>query len=204
MSDEAYARLRDAIISGELPPGEPLRDFEIAETFGTSKTPIRHALDRLGEQGLVEIQRNRYSRVAAIDPHQVANALDVLGDTWGGAARRVGSTLEKADASALNRLVKGLSSAVSRHDLGAFATGLFSIASEYARIEGNPARQAAIEQLAAQVSRYWLASAHAFDWTAGKDLANGIAQALKTGDQSTGVNAIVTFIDTVRAEGAAA
>lgn len=50
MSDEAFVRLQDAIISGELQPGERLRDYELAERLGTSKTPIRHALDRLADK----------------------------------------------------------------------------------------------------------------------------------------------------------
>ncbi|MGO4489994.1 GntR family transcriptional regulator [Microbacterium sp. 2RAF4] len=54
MSDEAYNRLLDAIISGELRPGERLRDYELAERLGTSKTPIRHALDRLADHSLVD------------------------------------------------------------------------------------------------------------------------------------------------------
>lgn len=45
--------LRAAIISGELPPGEPLRDRQLADMLGVSRTPVREALQRLESAGLV-------------------------------------------------------------------------------------------------------------------------------------------------------
>ncbi|MDZ4044736.1 MAG: GntR family transcriptional regulator [Rhodoglobus sp.] len=103
MSDEAYARLQDAIISGELPPGERLRDYDLAERLGTSKTPIRHALDRLADHGLVEMQRNRYTRVAPIDLERVRNAVDLFGDIWIGSLRHAKAVIEADDLAHLTR-----------------------------------------------------------------------------------------------------
>ena len=47
MRDHAYAHLRDAIVSGELAPGERLRDPELEAWLGVSRTPIREAIARL-------------------------------------------------------------------------------------------------------------------------------------------------------------
>ena len=52
LRDQAYARLRDAILDGTLEPGEQLRDAELSEWLGLSRTPIREALARLEEYGL--------------------------------------------------------------------------------------------------------------------------------------------------------
>ncbi|MFR9730713.1 GntR family transcriptional regulator [Saccharopolyspora sp. MS10] len=47
--------LREAIIRGEHPPGSPLSEGALAETYGTSRTPIREAVQQLQSEGLVEV-----------------------------------------------------------------------------------------------------------------------------------------------------
>jgi DNA-binding GntR family transcriptional regulator len=51
---QAYQALREAIVTGELPPGTRLSENELAETLGVSRTPVREALLRLREEQLVE------------------------------------------------------------------------------------------------------------------------------------------------------
>ncbi|WP_102127478.1 GntR family transcriptional regulator [Deinococcus planocerae] len=65
--EEVYARLRDWIVGGVLPPGEVLRDHDIAAQLGVSRTPVREALRRLEDEGLVETALNRWTRVAPLD-----------------------------------------------------------------------------------------------------------------------------------------
>jgi len=54
LSDHAYNALCNAIVEGELSPGQRLREAEMADTLGISRTPIREAFARLGQQNLVE------------------------------------------------------------------------------------------------------------------------------------------------------
>lgn len=63
LGDEVYSRLGEAILDGTLAPGERLRDRELAERLGVSRTPVREALQRLERTGLVEVAPNRYTRV---------------------------------------------------------------------------------------------------------------------------------------------
>src|SRR5262249_62019526 len=51
---QVFERLRGLIIALELPPGSPLSRAALADQFGVSSTPIRDALMRLREEGLVE------------------------------------------------------------------------------------------------------------------------------------------------------
>ena len=88
LSEEAYVRIEAAIMDGTLEPGERLRDADLVEWLGISRTPIRHALDRLAEQGLVEMERNRFTRVAQFDIQGVLESVQVAGDLWAGAALR--------------------------------------------------------------------------------------------------------------------
>lgn len=164
MSDEAYNRLQDAIISGELRPGERLRDYELAERLGTSKTPIRHALDRLADHGLVEMQRNRYTRVAPIDLDQVRNAVDLFGDIWIGSVRHVMPLIQDDDIAYLTELADEMASSVKSRDVAAFGIALRATATGFARIEGNASRAVIIERLGPQIRRFSQHSRDAFDW----------------------------------------
>jgi len=78
LADQAYAVLLDAIVRGELAPGARLRDQDIAGTLGTSRTPVREALRRLVDEGLVETAPNAATRVTAIDVDTVAEAFPVV------------------------------------------------------------------------------------------------------------------------------
>jgi DNA-binding GntR family transcriptional regulator len=65
LSDEVVERLRRAILSGQLAPGEPLRESQLAVLIGVSRGPIREALSQLKREGLV-IGRNGRSYVARL------------------------------------------------------------------------------------------------------------------------------------------
>ncbi|MDL2297671.1 GntR family transcriptional regulator [Synergistaceae bacterium OttesenSCG-928-D05] len=51
----AYREIKDMLISLHFPPGSPLREQELADMLGMSRTPIREALQRLGHEGWVQI-----------------------------------------------------------------------------------------------------------------------------------------------------
>jgi DNA-binding GntR family transcriptional regulator len=72
--DQAYAALRDAIVSAELEPGRRLSENELADRLGVSRTPVREALARLRDEGLVAIVPQLGTFVTLIDPDAVADA----------------------------------------------------------------------------------------------------------------------------------
>lgn len=70
MSSEVYERLRTGIVSGEYDAGEPLVEQVIAARYGTSRTPVREALRRLEQDGLVE-RGDRGMRVRMRSPEEI-------------------------------------------------------------------------------------------------------------------------------------
>jgi len=64
---QVFERLRNAIIALELPPGAPLSRAELAAQFGISSTPVRDALMRLEEEGLVDVFPQHATVVSRID-----------------------------------------------------------------------------------------------------------------------------------------
>ena len=71
-----YEALRDAIIEGSLTDGEALRQDEIAKLFGASRIPVREALIKLEQQGLVRTERFRGTYVTGISPKEAGEIFD--------------------------------------------------------------------------------------------------------------------------------
>jgi DNA-binding GntR family transcriptional regulator len=67
-ADWADRRLREAILTGELRPGERLVASALTERFAISATPLREAIQRLAAQGLLEVTPQRGARVAPVSP----------------------------------------------------------------------------------------------------------------------------------------
>jgi DNA-binding GntR family transcriptional regulator len=78
LRDNAYNRLCEAIVDGTLAPGESLRDEELCGWLGLSRTPVRDALSRLAEDGLVEIAPQRYTRVTPMTARDAQHTFPLL------------------------------------------------------------------------------------------------------------------------------
>ncbi|RBY88048.1 GntR family transcriptional regulator [Blastococcus sp. TBT05-19] len=76
-SDLAYTRVRGLILSGELTPGQVLPQASLARTIGMSTTPLREALRRLKQDGLVELDAHRDARVRALDADEARDLLEL-------------------------------------------------------------------------------------------------------------------------------
>jgi DNA-binding GntR family transcriptional regulator len=78
LRDTAYETLCDAIVTGTLAPGETLHDEELCAWLGLSKTPVRGALARLEEDGLVETAPQRFTRVTPLERDDARALFPVL------------------------------------------------------------------------------------------------------------------------------
>jgi DNA-binding GntR family transcriptional regulator len=70
-SERIAASLREAILSGEIAPGQWIRQEEVAARLGASRLPVREALRMLEAEGLTEHEANKGSRVPLLDQHEV-------------------------------------------------------------------------------------------------------------------------------------
>ncbi len=75
LTEQAYNYIRDGILRGELPAGSVLAETEIAEALGNSRTPVRHALGLLLQEGLVEVGPRRQLIVRGFTPEHRAELL---------------------------------------------------------------------------------------------------------------------------------
>ena len=76
-SDLAYTRVRELILSGALAPGEVLPQAALAQQIGMSTTPLREALRRLKQEGLVELDAHRDARVRPLDATEARDLLEI-------------------------------------------------------------------------------------------------------------------------------
>lgn len=103
LGDEVYALLGEAILDGRLAPGERLRDHELAEWLGVSRTPVREALQRLERTGLVEVSPHRYTRVSY--PNHESDTVELVAYNMGLAVRMAAVRADDESLSvALERL----------------------------------------------------------------------------------------------------
>lgn len=107
LRDQVYTRLRDAILSGDLTPGERISPTLLAQRFGTSVMPVRDALQLLEQEGLVETSPRRWTRVVELDPtlvEEVVPLVSVLEQHAVSSARSIPSSAIKRLRSANARL----------------------------------------------------------------------------------------------------
>ena len=84
---KAQQRLRELILAGDLPAGARIAELALVERLGMSRTPIRAALMRLGQEGLLEPLPGGGYAVRTFSEREVADAIELRGTLEGLAAR---------------------------------------------------------------------------------------------------------------------
>jgi DNA-binding GntR family transcriptional regulator len=105
--DQVYARILEAIIDRSLPPGQRIRQNELAQKLGVSRQPVSHALHLLHRQGLVAESGRRGFEVTQLDPERIRQLYEVRGAIDALAARLAALRI-KADSTARAQLEAAL------------------------------------------------------------------------------------------------
>src|SRR3954469_25207128 len=107
-SDFAYTRVRELILSGELQPGSVINQAVLARNIGISTTPLREALRRLMQQGLVELDAHRDARVTPLDAEEARDLLEVRRSLDPLAASLAAERRTKQDIAEMRASLEGL------------------------------------------------------------------------------------------------
>ncbi|WP_425548841.1 GntR family transcriptional regulator [Amycolatopsis ultiminotia] len=118
LRDEAYQRIRQAIIDGSLAPGTPLRDADLAGELGLSRAPVRQALLRLAEDGLVVSKPQSYTRVAEFVADDVRDAVRLVRALHELAVREALPRLGPAQITAMRAANERFAAAVAGGEAG--------------------------------------------------------------------------------------
>jgi DNA-binding GntR family transcriptional regulator len=149
----AYARLRSAIADLVLQPGQPLTEAALADWLGLGRTPVREALLRLRDEGLVDvIPRKGYfvSRISADDAEEIYEVLEGLESMAVNLAARRASP---DDVRRLEEAVRRQEEALAADDLDAWVTADEAFHQAVLEIAGNQRIRRIIEPLNAQLHR---------------------------------------------------
>ncbi len=96
-----YSELQDAILSGEFQKGEALTEIALSEKLGVSRTPVRGALGRLSEEGLVEVVPNRGAVVVGITKEDIVDIYRIRMRLEGLASAMAAEKITEGDKKAL-------------------------------------------------------------------------------------------------------
>ena len=114
LRDRAYRILLDAIVTGGLQPGTRLRDHHLAQQMGLSRTPIREALQRLEDEGLVHTAPRSHTAVAPIEARTAREAFPVVAALHALAVRLSFPRWLPADSEALHAANTALAAALDQ------------------------------------------------------------------------------------------
>jgi DNA-binding GntR family transcriptional regulator len=182
LRDQALRRIRAAIVLGDLEPGAVIKDAQLAEQLGLSVAPIRVALARLAEEGLVEAKPQSHTRVTPLDVGQVRDAAVVVRAMHELAVREAAGRLTPADLTAMRAANARFAAAVAAQDTDAALSADDDLHAVPVGRCGNGAIAATIERLTPAIRRL---ERQRFDTAGGRlsvDLHDQLIDALEAGD----------------------
>lgn len=117
LRDQAYTAIKGAIVAGTLAPGQVVRDRDLAERLGLSRAPVRDALARLADEGLVESKPQSHTRVTPLILRDVRDALVVVRTMHEVAARLAVPRLRPEDLDTMRAANAEFARAVRSRDV---------------------------------------------------------------------------------------
>ena len=108
LSDQAYYRIRELIVTLELAPGSVVSERELMERLGLGRTPIREALRALARERLVEVYPRRGMFVSGVDVRDLAGLSEVRNTLEPSAARLAAERATDADRARIDELLAEL------------------------------------------------------------------------------------------------
>lgn len=115
--DEVASRLRVAILSGAIAPGQRLIETEVAETLGISRGALREAIHILRNEGLVVSTPRKGTYVISMGPHDVDEIYDIRTALEIVAMQRALRWIVPADFGTLAKIIDDLAEAARKRDL---------------------------------------------------------------------------------------
>jgi DNA-binding GntR family transcriptional regulator len=153
-SERAYRSLKALILENEIPAGTQMLELEAAARLGMSRTPVREAMVRLHQEGMVELRSRHGMRVLPISPEALAEIYDILTALEGMAAEAAARRgADPAQLAALQAAVDEMEEALARDDLLAWSKADARFHRLLVDLAGNRRLSAIVEQVSDQAHR---------------------------------------------------
>ena len=139
-----FDQLLAAVHRGELQPGQRINDEQLAREYGVSRTPVREALQRLREIGIIEAAASRFTRIAVVTPAQTAQAFLVWLALYGALVDEVIPIVPDEVVEAMERDAAAFAANIQPWDADKLATTNFDFYSRLVQLSTNAALLRAI------------------------------------------------------------
>src|SRR5215210_4010794 len=164
MTEQVLRELREAIVEGRIPQGEPLREVSLAETLGTGRSAVREAIRQLVQEGLVDYEPHRGAMVRVMSVEDRLDVYVAREAIESGAARRILAG-PAPDLTDLHAALDRLRESAREHDriTDPEIDADLGFHQELVRLAGSPRLTRAHETLAAE-TRMLLRHHPAYPW----------------------------------------
>ncbi|MBI4589202.1 MAG: GntR family transcriptional regulator [Candidatus Rokubacteria bacterium] len=152
--DEAARALREAILRGELPPGTRLRQLQLAARLGISRTPLREALMKLEQEGLIELLPSLGLRVAVLNLDEAVELYDLREVLDGLAARLAAQRIAERGLRDLERHLTKMKDSLTRQEPHIWFSAHVAFHDEIFRASGNGRLQAFSSVVRLSIQRF--------------------------------------------------
>jgi DNA-binding GntR family transcriptional regulator len=116
LTEQVVQAVREAIHTGELRPGELYSVYQLAERLRVSRTPVREAMVRLAEAGMIQFERSRGFRVLRRDPKEIAEVFHLRLLLEVPAARLAARRTDESLLGTLRTELQAMRDAAADHD----------------------------------------------------------------------------------------
>lgn len=199
LRDVVYNRLYTSILDGTLEPGETLVDDTLTAWLGVSRTPIREALMKLADIGLVELAPNRYTRVASIDYRALNEAVYAYGLLSEHAARITSDSLSIEALNALEETLHDITVAAETGDRIALGENVTAFLTVFLEESENEALLNVASGLSPQFIRYISVFSEPFGSEPLADQFGRIVEGTKAEDAAATAQAVANLFALVHA-----
>ncbi|WAA65634.1 GntR family transcriptional regulator [Microbacterium oxydans] len=187
LRDEAYEQILGAILDGTLEAGEELHADALQTWLGTSRTPLREALTKLAEDGVVELVAHKYTRVAPLDFRVINEGMFASGVLHEFAARQVVGKMDAVNLKELRAFAKAAATAQKKGDIVALGPAIRDFFLVFEQATGNKVLVDTVESLNLQLLRFLTPREELLDTGLIVEQITRIAEAAESGDaQRTG------------------
>lgn len=138
LAETAAKKLREGILSGQLPPGTRLVESDVSQRFGISRSTLRQALHMLHREGLTEILKNRGTYVASPRSEDIEHMSLLRSLIEGAAARLVAARRDPASLARLRGILERQRQAVGGEDREGFIDLHWAFHQGICEEAGNP------------------------------------------------------------------
>ncbi len=152
--DEAARALREAILNGELSSGTRLRQVQLATQLGISRTPLREALMKLEQEGLIELLPRGGLRVALLNLDEAVELYDVREVLDGLAARLAAQRITEQGLRDLKRHLSQMKDCLARQDAHTWFVAHVAFHDEIFRASGNGRLRALLSVVRLSIQRF--------------------------------------------------